>query len=156
MRTYQQRTVRRNQDSWLKQAEEQDDDGTEATYCGSDSDSDDDLSVRSEDPSTQFYWKKWQATFRSSTENLLSDYVDPRAELHMKLPGASPPAEMPPFSFYCQKKKRDICDNEFEALDYSSDYPVLKQEQPRRTKAAQEQRQSVDRTRFLLHRFARC
>ena len=186
-----------SQDSWLLIAEEtkdgDDDSCTEATYCDSDSEassSDDDTcrnrsscSHHDNDIDADLYmWKKWQSTFARSTQDLLSDYVDPDAERHMILPGEPGPAPMPPFSFYCQKTSRtskssssnskhwELADD----LDYFSTFPKRTQpESPRKPKTTrpvynwyqkkksssshhQQQQQQQGSTQFLLHRFARC
>lgn len=172
-----------SQDSWLKLAEEaenDDDSCTEATYCGSDSDSSSDEESSSSDDAL-YFWRKWESTFQRSTQDLLSDYVDPIAERHMLLPGAPVAAPMPPFSFYCQEDVKHKKNNHLELadeLDYFSDFPVQTQrESPRRQRRRrqqQQQRRTQDSSsqennwyqrsksstkqsnRFLLHRFARC
>jgi len=108
-------------------------------------------------------WKKMRASFCRSSESLLSDYVDPVAERHMTLPGAPPPAKMPPFSFYCQNDKN----HKLGALDFFSGYSSQKQDLEQhfnKTCSTKKELELLGRckeiphrsTRLLLHRFARC
>ena len=171
-----------SQDSWLKladEAENDDDCSTQETYCGSDSESslDGESSSSDDGDAALYFWRKCQSTFRRSTQDLLSDDVDPIAERHMLLPGAPGAAPMPPFSFYCQEDRKHRRKNNLDLadeLDYFSDFPVKTQrESPQRQRRQQQQRSTQDSSSqgnnwyqrskssnksnlFLLHRFARC
>lgn len=71
-------------------------------------DDDDDSGIYiSLDDYRQDSWRSCRASFRRSTDDLLSDEVDPKIELHMTLPNTPERATMPPFSVYYGTSKED-------------------------------------------------
>jgi hypothetical protein len=92
-------------------------------------------------------WQRCVANvFRPSTEDLLSDYVDPVAELHMTLPPTLSPNKN---SVHYMVSNDDHSEVEC-FLELPKDHHVTRVEQKVMTKQVQRQVQ-----RLLLHRFAR-
>jgi hypothetical protein len=76
----------------------------------------------SEETGVNLAWIHWQASFRPSKADLLSEYVDPREEEHMKL---TPKMFQPPALKKTHKRKASDISMETALTEAESDYSFL-------------------------------